>query len=430
MAVVVQEMVEADAAGVLFTANPANGRRHEAVVSAAWGLGESVVGGTVDTDQLVVRRPDGPVLSRTTADKTVMTVYVDEGTAEREVPTGRRHVPVLDDGAAVELTRLGGRVEAHFGTPQDIEWVRREGTFLLVQARPVTVLPPPEADPPTDWSVPDHRAFYVRASITEQLPDPLTPLFADLVKTSVARSLQALFREFVGEDVVRDGDVDLPTVNGYAYYRYGLAGLVRVLLHSGKAYRALLTPGSGGTEHRWRTYAHPRYVETVRAAEAQAARERPLGSLVETVRTLLDAGTEYYTAGPDGHPARGGQRDPAHPVLRPARAARRRPGRGDLRAGLRQPPDPGREVALGPRRLVTGTSRARRGADRDTARRAGLRTRRAGRRGGRRPRRVAPPVPGAPRGVRAPRLQPRPRERCAGRGAGSARGDAAVLPAR
>ena len=324
------------------------------------------------------------MLSRTTADKTVMTVYVDQGTAEREVPTGRRHVPVLDDAAAVELTRLGGRVEEHFGTPQDIEWVRREGRFLLVQARPITVLPPPEADPPTDWSVPDHRAFYVRASITEQLPDPLTPLFADLVKTSVARSLQALFRELVGEDVVREGDVDLPTVNGYAYYRYGLAGLGRVLLRSGAAYRRLLTPGRGGTEDRWRTYAHPRYVETVRAAEAQPAQERPLGSLVDGPDPAGRRDRVLHGR-PDGHPARGGQRDPAHRVLRPARAARRRPGRSDVRAGLRQPPDPRGEVAVGPRRWSRERPGLVEALTTGTARRAGLGTRRAGRCGRRRP---------------------------------------------
>ncbi len=296
MAVVVQEMVEADAAGVLFTANPADGRRQETVVAAAWGLGEAVVSGTVDTDQVVVRPPDGPVLSRTTAHKAVLTAYADQGTAEREVAADRRRAPVLDDAEAVALTRLGAQVERHFGVPQDIEWARRDGSFFLVQARPITALPPPEADPPTDWSVPEARSLYVRASIVEQLPDPLTPLFADLVRTSVPRSLQALFRELVGEDVVREGDVDLPTVNGYAYYRYGLSGMGRLLLHSGGAFRMLLTPGRGGTEDRWRSYAHPRYVETVREVEAQPLADRADRSLVDDVRRLLDAGTEYYTA--------------------------------------------------------------------------------------------------------------------------------------
>ena len=296
MAVVVQEMVEADAAGVLFTANPANGRRHETVISAAWGLGEAVVGGLVDTDEVVVRVAESRVASRRTADKAVMTAYADDGTGEREVEPDRRRAPVLNDAAALELARLGAHVQEHFGTPQDVEWVRRDGAFLLVQSRAITVLPPPEADPPTDWSVPDPTAFYARASIVEQLPDPLTPLFADLVRTSVSRSLQALFRELVGADVVREEDVDLPTVNGYAYYRYSRAGMLRLMLHSGGAFRMLLTRGQGGTEHRWRTYAHPRYVETVRAASHEPFEDATSPALVEQVRGLLDAGTEYYTA--------------------------------------------------------------------------------------------------------------------------------------
>jgi len=77
LAVVVQEMVEAEAAGVMFTANPASGAQGEAVISAAWGLGESVVGGSVNTDNFVVRKPAGPVLSWNTADKAVMTSYSD-----------------------------------------------------------------------------------------------------------------------------------------------------------------------------------------------------------------------------------------------------------------------------------------------------------------------------------------------------------------
>ena len=67
--------------------------------------------------------------------------------------------------------------------------------------------------------------MYVRASIVEQLPDPLTPLFAELIDGSVTRSLGKLMNELLVADVVRDGDVGLPTVNGYAYYRYTRSGM-------------------------------------------------------------------------------------------------------------------------------------------------------------------------------------------------------------
>src|SRR5918994_2101186 len=86
LAVVVQRMVESEAAGVLFTANPTNGRRSEAVISAAWGLGESVVSGSVTPDSIVVEKESGRVISRETADKDAMTDYAEDGTAERSVP--------------------------------------------------------------------------------------------------------------------------------------------------------------------------------------------------------------------------------------------------------------------------------------------------------------------------------------------------------
>lgn len=293
LAVVVQQMVDADAAGVMFTANPADGRRDETVLSAAWGLGESVVGGTVTTDDVVVDR-SGRVRSRRTADKAVMTVPVDGGTAEVPVPAQRRREPVLDDAAAVALAGLGARAQEYLGGPQDVEWARADGTFWLVQARPITALPEPEAEPPTDWTVPDPTAMYVRASIVEQLPDPLSPLFADLVDGSVERSLRALLAEVAGTDVLRDGDVGLPTVNGYAYYRYSRRGMLRMLVLTPGAMRLLTDPE--GAIARWRTVARPRYASAV---ERWAKRE-PSGlgaaTLLDGAVELLDAGTAYYTS--------------------------------------------------------------------------------------------------------------------------------------
>jgi len=90
LAVVVQRMVESEAAGVMFTANPSNGRWNELTISAAWGLGESVVSGTVTPDSIVVEKGSGRVLSRETADKGVMTVYTEDRTAERPVPEAQR----------------------------------------------------------------------------------------------------------------------------------------------------------------------------------------------------------------------------------------------------------------------------------------------------------------------------------------------------
>ncbi|MCU1630984.1 MAG: phosphoenolpyruvate synthase [Pseudonocardia sp.] len=297
LAVVVQEMVDADAAGVLFTANPATGRRDEAVISAAWGLGESVVSGSVTTDDTVADKKTGRVRSRTTADKAVMTVPTGRGTEERPVPAGLRSEPVLSDDQVATLTALGTRIEDHFGGPQDIEWARSGTAFRIVQSRPVTALPEPEAAPPTDWPVPDPKAIYVRASIVEQLPDPLTPLFEELIDGSVTRSLQALMTELLDAGVVRDGDVGLPTVNGYAYYRYSRAGMARIMLRSPAALPVLAgSNGEARAQVRWRERSRPRYAEVLRRWTDRPLDELTTDELMAGVGELLDAGTEYYTA--------------------------------------------------------------------------------------------------------------------------------------
>ncbi|MDQ1595419.1 MAG: rifampicin phosphotransferase, partial [Arthrobacter pascens] len=181
LAVVVQRMVESDAAGVMFTANPSNGRRDQVVISAAWGLGESVVSGAVTTDDVVLDPASGRVESRSTADKDVMTAYAEKGTREQPVPERQRRQPVLDDSAVAGLARQGVAIAEHFGSPQDIEWARSAGEFFIVQSRPVTALPEPAAEAPTEWPLPYPKGMYFRASIVEQLPDPLSPLFADLI---------------------------------------------------------------------------------------------------------------------------------------------------------------------------------------------------------------------------------------------------------
>jgi rifampicin phosphotransferase len=293
LAVVVQQLVDAQAAGVMFTANPSNGRRDEAVISAAWGLGESVVSGSVNTDNIVVRKPDGTVISTETADKAVMTVRAEQRTNEQPVPANQRKQPVLSESDAAELAAYGTRIENHYGTPQDIEWARADGQFFLLQSRPITALPEAEGPMPTDWPVPDPTAMYVRASIVEQLPDPLSPLFADMIDGAVTRSLQSLFREFIGEDLVRDDDVGLPTINGYAYYGYSRSGMMRLMWKSPKAFRAMF---AGASQPRWRNYSHPKYRRIVSDWTARDLAGMTTAQLLTGVEELVDAAAEYYTS--------------------------------------------------------------------------------------------------------------------------------------
>jgi phosphohistidine swiveling domain-containing protein len=296
LAVVVQRMVEAEAAGVMFTANPANGRRDEAAISAAWGLGESVVSGSVTPDSIVVEKETGRVLSREISDKEVMTVYTEDGTGERPVPEARRREPVLDDEAAAELARFGARIEDHYGSAHDIEWALSDGEFFIVQSRPITALPEPETEPPTDWSVPETGGMYARASIVEQMPDPLSPLFADLIEGSVVRSLDKLMNELLSANTLRAGDLGFPTINGYAYYYYKLAPMLRFVPKSPAIIRFITGSGEVNGVKRWREYSRPLYAGMVEEWEAKPPEDLPATGLLAGTRELLDAGAEYYTS--------------------------------------------------------------------------------------------------------------------------------------
>jgi pyruvate,water dikinase len=140
MAVVVQQMVPARAAGVFMTLNPANGDRSTLVCEAVWGLGEPLVSGQVNPDRYVMDKVSGEVLRREIADKPTQLVRAREGgTVTEDVPEALRTVACLTDAELAELLRVGRAVERAAGGPQDGEFaVDRDGVALL-QARPETV---------------------------------------------------------------------------------------------------------------------------------------------------------------------------------------------------------------------------------------------------------------------------------------------------
>src|SRR5215217_2974654 len=197
---------------------------------------------------------------------------------------------------AAELARYGPRIEELYGTPQDIEWALSDGQLFILQARPITALPEPEVDPPTDWSVPETRGMYAHASIVEQMPDPLSPLFADLIEGSVVRSLDKIMNELLGANTLREGDLGFPIINGYAYYYYKLAPMLRFVPKSPSIIRFITGSGEVNGVKRWREYSRPLYAGTVEEWEAKPPEDLPATGLLAGTRELLDAGAEYYTS--------------------------------------------------------------------------------------------------------------------------------------
>ncbi|MEJ3744966.1 rifamycin-inactivating phosphotransferase [Actinomycetes bacterium KLBMP 9797] len=145
MAVVVQRMVFPQAAGILFTADPVTGNRKVATVDASFGLGEALVSGLVNPDVFTVR--DGEVVAKSVAAKQLAIHALPAGgTRTLPIDPQRQEQPALTDAQVLRLVRLGRRIEAHFGRPQDIEWCLVDDGFQIVQSRPITTLfPIPES---------------------------------------------------------------------------------------------------------------------------------------------------------------------------------------------------------------------------------------------------------------------------------------------
>jgi pyruvate,water dikinase len=134
MAVVVQRLVDADVAGVMFTRDPLDPTGTLMRIEASWGLGETVVSGKVTPDRFQIERESGRVRERQPGLKHV---YVSRH-GEAAVAPDRQHVLCLTDEQLAALADLGRRVEAFYGDPRDIEWAIADGRVWLLQARPIT----------------------------------------------------------------------------------------------------------------------------------------------------------------------------------------------------------------------------------------------------------------------------------------------------
>jgi pyruvate,water dikinase len=134
MAVVVQQLVRAEVAGVMFTRDPNDETGTQMVIEASWGLGETVVAGKVTPDRFILEREIGKIIEKHLGDKTVQRT----ASGEIEVSPEWRSKFCLTDRQLVELAELGRKVEAHFGSPRDVEWAWADGRPWLLQARPIT----------------------------------------------------------------------------------------------------------------------------------------------------------------------------------------------------------------------------------------------------------------------------------------------------
>ncbi len=190
MAVVVQQMVFPQAAGILFTTDPVTSNRKIASVDASFGLGEALVSGLVNADVYKVR--DGQIVAKTVATKQ-LAIYAspEGGTHQQTIEPERQGEPALTDAQVVQLAQLGRRIEAHFGRPQDIEWCLVDDGFQIVQSRPITTLfPIPEGGD-------GKNHVYLSVGHQQMMTDPMKPLGLSLFQLIAARPMYRGRREAI-----------------------------------------------------------------------------------------------------------------------------------------------------------------------------------------------------------------------------------------
>jgi rifampicin phosphotransferase len=242
MAVIIQKMVAADAAGVVFTANPVTGD-DEVLINAVKGLGDRLVSGEATPDEWVVRDDDGSCIRS------------PEGALDREL--------------VLEVAALARAVERLFGSPQDIEWAVADGKVFVLQARPITALPvAPNFEAPTE-------GFWQKDS--SHFPTPFTPFGASVYLPPLSSVVGSLAKEF---GLLLDG-LEQRSLGGEVYMRMVPLGgkeppalpkwamwlavrLIPEMRRRGRAAQAALDSGLADQAlERWETEWRPAFVNEV-----------------------------------------------------------------------------------------------------------------------------------------------------------------------
>ncbi len=305
MAVVVQLMAPAEVSGVLFTANPGSGARDEIIINASYGLGEAIVSGAVTPDSYVLDRETMTIKETQVGSKELMIVPAEVGAAVQTRPVADvlRNRSALTPDLPAKLAALGRRVEEHFGgVPQDIEWCAANGQIWLLQARPITNLPPaPLKD--VRWDPPRPNSIWMRRQVVEHMPEPLSPLFAELyLEEGLGQSFDQM-AVFMGE--LADTELDVwdfveppfaTAINGYAY-SIGSFQLRRELIPKFLGFYVQVLPKM--IKHMvpyWRDNALPAYlsgIEEWKRVDLNAASDE---ELLQGMRALTVADAVYWFA--------------------------------------------------------------------------------------------------------------------------------------
>lgn len=210
-AVIIQRMLDAKVSGVMFTANPVNGNRRQALISATWGCGEGLVSGLCNADEITVNLYDNDIHS-TVADKDIaLRQGPDGGTIECAVAAGQRRQPCLNDRQILALRDIGRAIGESYQAPQDIEWCLCDQQIYILQARPVTSLPERNSEQ-------DRLQVWDNANIQESYCGVTTPLTFSFA----SRAYHTVYQQ-----TLRLAGVKEPVVQAHQGMLANMLGLIR-----------------------------------------------------------------------------------------------------------------------------------------------------------------------------------------------------------
>ncbi len=276
MAVIVQRMVAASAAGVALTADPISGDRGACVITAVRGLGDRLVSGAAVGDEWVVR------------DDVATARRMDEHAIDRH------------QAAAIAAEARG--IAATRGVPLDIEWaIDDAGELWILQVRPMTGLPPE-----VSWDPPAPGAFTRQLRFGEWIHEPVTPLFESWLLTAMEDRLHAQLRTWIGQLAPRPHHV---VVNGWYFYSVNwlsprtfarsLPSMVWRLIRAPRRVVGIVPPLVRHSypvyEREWRDDLLPRYRAAVAAAEARVE-TLPVAALPQLIDDMADLAGEYFAS--------------------------------------------------------------------------------------------------------------------------------------
>jgi pyruvate,water dikinase len=217
MAVIVQSLVPADAAGVIFTTDPVTGSSSRIIIESSFGLGQALVSGKVTPDRFIINKRNLKIIYRKISDKKIECVIDNAGSAQERLVKGERiNTPSIDNKTVKKLAKQAGKAERNFGCPQDIEWAVSGNRIFFLQARPVTAIPPKKS-----W---EDRQIWCNSPAKEVMPDVVTPITWSMLLEAVGEELfDPVLRMFCYD---RGNNPVYSLIAGRVYFNANLWGAV------------------------------------------------------------------------------------------------------------------------------------------------------------------------------------------------------------